>query len=48
MQRLIDYRDGIVKSIPELEEKIVPITDKLINYNCWRKYVSANMFDFLY
>ena len=46
MQRLIDYRDGIVKSIPELEEKIVPITDKLINYNCWKNNVTTNMFDF--
>ncbi len=48
LDRLIEYRDGKIKTIPELEEKIVPITDKIINYNCWRNNVSANMFDFLY
>ena len=48
LDRLIQYRDGSINSIPELEEKIVPITDKVINYNCWRNNVSTNMFDFLY
>lgn len=48
LERLIKYRDGVITSIPELEEKIVPITDKVINYNCWRNNVSTNMFDFLY
>ncbi len=48
LDRLIQYRDGKINSIPELEEKIVPITDKIINYNCWRNNVSTNMFDFLY
>ena len=48
LDRLIEYRDGKIESIPELEETIVPITDKIINYNCWRNNVSTNMFDFLY
>ncbi len=48
LERLIDYRDGKISTIPELEEAIVPITDKIINYNCWRNNVTANMFDFLY
>lgn len=48
MERLIQYRDGTISSIPELEEKIIPISDKLLNYNCWRNIVSTNMFDFLY
>ncbi len=48
LDRLIEYRDGKIKTIPELEEKIVPIIDKIINYNCWRNNVSTNMFDFLY
>lgn len=48
LDRLILYREGKIASIPELEETIVPITDKIINYNCWRNNVSANMFDFLY
>lgn len=48
LDRLILYRDGKIDSIPELEETIVPITDKIINYNSWRNNVSANMFDFLY
>jgi len=48
LERLCDYREGKINSIPELEEVIVPITDKIINYNCWRNNVSANMFDFLY
>lgn len=48
LERLVQYRDGCIASIPELEEKIIPITDKLINYNCWRNNVSTNMFDFLY
>ncbi|MBQ6884707.1 MAG: beta-N-acetylhexosaminidase [Clostridia bacterium] len=47
-ERLCDYKEGKINSIPELEEVIVPITDKTINYNCWRNNVSANMFDFLY
>ena len=48
LDRLIEYRDGKIESIPEIEETIVPITDKIINYNCWRNNVSTNMFDFLY
>ncbi|MBR5472384.1 MAG: hypothetical protein IKU82_00190, partial [Clostridia bacterium] len=48
LDRLVLYRDGKIDSIPELEEKIVPITDKIINYNSWRNTVSANMFDFFY
>ncbi len=48
LDRLIDYRDGKINSIPELEEAIVPITNEIINYNCWRNNVSANMFDFMY
>ena len=48
LDRLCDYRDGKINSIPELEEKILPITDKIINYNHWRNNVSTNMFDFMY
>lgn len=48
LDRLCDYRDGKIKNIPELEEKILPITDKLMNYNNWRNNVSTNMFDFMY
>ena len=48
LDRLVEYRDGKIESIPELEEKIVPITNEIINYNQWRNNVSANMFDFMY
>ena len=48
LERLEQYRDGKIANIPELEEKILPITDKIINYNSWRNNVSTNMFDFLY
>ena len=48
LERLELYRDGKITNIPELEEAILPLTDKIINYNSWRNNVSANMFDFLY
>ena len=48
LDRLCDYRDGKVADIPELEEKILPITDTIISYNHWRNNVSTNMFDFMY
>ena len=48
LDRIIDYRDGKIASIPELEEKILPITNEIINYNNWRNTVSTNMFDFMY
>ena len=48
LERLCDYRDGKINNIPELEEKILPITDKITYFNHWRNNVSTNMFDFMY
>ena len=48
LERIEQYRDGKISSIPELEETINHITDTVINYNSWRNSVSTNMFDFLY
>ena len=43
LERLCEYRDGKITSIPELEEQIVPIAENIIYYNSWGNNVSANV-----
>lgn len=43
LERLCEYRDGKIASIPELEEQIVPIAENIVNYNSWGENVSANV-----
>jgi hypothetical protein len=40
--RLIDYRDGKIDSIPELEEKLLPLYTGKIDYNLWDTNVTVN------
>ena len=42
MERLQDYRDGRIEAIPELEEKISPIAEGLINFNSWSQSHTTN------
>lgn len=42
MERLQDYRDGRIEAIPELEEKISPLAEGLINFNSWSQSHTAN------
>ena len=42
MERLEDYCDGRINSIPELEEKISPFAEGLINFNSWSQNHTAN------
>lgn len=48
LERLCDYRDGKIDTIPELEEHFLPFADKIINHNDWKNTVTANMFDFMF
>lgn len=41
MERLEMFRDGVIPSIPELEEEIVPIAEGLINFNSWGQTVTT-------
>ena len=43
LDRLCEYRDGKITSIPELEEKIVPRVDGLIHYPLWINTASTNV-----
>lgn len=48
LDTLIDYRDGKVASIPELEEEIVPFAQGLISYNDWAMATGTNLYGYLY
>ena len=48
LDTLIDYRDGKVASIPELEEEIVPFAQGLISYNDWAQATGTNLYGYLY
>lgn len=43
LQRLIDFKEGKITSIPELEEDILPIEDELFPYNEWKGLVSTSV-----
>ena len=43
LQRLIDFKEGRITSIPELEEDILPIEDELFPYNEWKGLVSTSV-----
>ena len=40
--RLVAYRDGKIDSIPELEEKLLPLYTGKIDYNLWDTNVTVN------
>lgn len=40
--RLVDYRDGKIERIPELEEKLLPLYTGKIDYNLWDTNVTVN------
>ena len=42
MERLEEFRDGKIPSIPELEEEIVPIAETLTNFNSWGRTITTN------
>lgn len=41
-ERLEDFRDGRIETIPELEEEISPLAESLINFNSWSQAHTAN------
>ncbi len=41
--RLCDYRDGRISSIPELEETIVPYSDQIFEFNSWESSFTCNV-----
>ena len=43
LERLCEYRDGKITSIPELEEPIVPKFENITEYNDWSTNVSTNI-----
>ena len=43
LERLEDYRDGKIDRIPELEEAIVPVTDRHIQHRYWCVTASTNV-----
>lgn len=43
LDRLCEYRDGKITSIPELEEIIVPVAENITNYDVWSRTVTANV-----
>lgn len=43
LDRLVEYRSGIIDSIPELKEEIVPSAEGLIQHLSWAHIVSNNI-----
>lgn len=43
LDRLVDYRDGKIPSIPELEENIVPFAEEHVDYNLWSGSCTTNV-----
>lgn len=43
LNRLIEFKEGEITSIPELEQDILPIEDELFPYNEWKGLVSTSV-----
>ncbi len=41
-ERLVDYRDGKIESIPELEETLIPTRTDTFRFNVWERTVTVN------
>lgn len=48
LDRLVDYRDGKIENIPELEEELLVISNDDLCYNDWVRAVTPNLFGYLY
>lgn len=48
LDMLVDYRDGKIQNIPELEEEIVPFATGVICYNDWSKATGTNLYGYLW
>lgn len=42
MERLTEWREGKITTIPELEEEILPIAEELTNFNSWANTHTTN------
>lgn len=48
LDMLVDYRDGKLANIPELEEEIVPFAEGVVCFNDWAKATGTNLYGYLW